>query len=75
MADVFCQSFTAGLPGFGEMMSLPLCENGDEIMVTEDNRRDYVELYINFVLNTSIHKQVRSLSAHRSSTRKLPCSM
>lgn len=59
VSDVFCQSFTAGLPGFGEIMSVPLCENGDDIMVTEDNRRDYVELYINFVLNTSIHKQVQ----------------
>ena len=60
MADVFCQTFTAGIPGLGEMISIPLVEGGDEIMVTEDNRRDYVELYIAFVLNTSIHKQARS---------------
>lgn len=60
VADVFCQNFTAGISGLGEILTVPLAEGGEDIMVTEDNRRDYVELYLAFVMNVSIHKQVSS---------------
>ena len=56
--DVFCQTFTAGMPGLGETLIVPLCEGGADIAVTEDNRRQYVEAYMNFALDTSVHKQV-----------------
>lgn len=57
--DVFCQTFTAGMPGMGETLVVPLIEGGEDISVTEDNRRQYVEAYMTFVLDTSVHKQVR----------------
>ena len=58
MEQVFCQNFTASQQGIGEVLSVPLCSNGEEKMVTEENRREYVELYISHVLNTSVHRQV-----------------
>lgn len=57
--SVFCQNFTAGLPGIGETISVALKEDGDDIMVTEENRREYVDLFVDFYLNGSVNKQVR----------------
>ena len=57
MADTFCLSFEAGVPGIGEPLSLALRGDGSE-PVTEDNRRAYVDAYVDCVLNASIHKQV-----------------
>ncbi len=56
--SVFCQNFTAGLPGIGETISVPLKEDGDDIMVTEENRREYVDLFVDFFLSRSVNKQV-----------------
>ncbi len=55
---MFCQNFTVGVPGLGEVLTVPLVEGGEELMVTEDNRREYVEMYIDHYLNTSVHSQV-----------------
>ena len=57
--QVFCQSFTAAQQGVGEVVTVALCEGGEDRMVTEENRREYVELYINYVLNSSVHRQAR----------------
>ena len=59
--DVFCQNFTAGVPGIGETLTVPLKDDGEDVMVTEDNRREFVDLYVDYYLNTAIHKQVRRL--------------
>ena len=58
MADVFCLSFVAGLPGIGDAVEVALLDEGDAIAVTEDNRREYVEAYVDCILNASIEKQV-----------------
>ncbi len=62
VADTFCLSFEAGVPGIGEPISLALRGDGSE-PVTEDNRRAYVDAYVDCVLNTSIHKQARAARA------------
>ena len=56
--ESFCLTFTAGLPGIGEPVSAPLCEDGDDVAVTADNRREYVDAYVDCILNTSVEKQV-----------------
>ena len=56
--QVFCQNFTASQQGVGEVLAVPLCPEGEDRLVTEETRREYVELYINHVLNTSVHRQV-----------------
>lgn len=60
--EVFCQNFTAGVPGIGETLTVPLKDDGEEVMVTEDNRREFVDLYVDYYLNAAIHKQVQPLS-------------
>ncbi len=59
MADVFSLSFVAGLPGIGQPLEVALVEEGAEVAVTEDNRREYVEAYVDCVLNASIERQAR----------------
>eukprot|EP00891_Asterochloris_glomerata_P000940 jgi/Astpho2/940/e_gw1.00016.169.1_t len=55
--EVFCQNFTVSKPSIGdEPQPWPLKEGGEDIMVTEENRRDFVDLYIQYYLNDSIHK-------------------
>lgn len=51
-------TFTAGLPGIGEPVSMALCEDGDEVAVTLDNLRGYVQAYVDCILSTSVEKQV-----------------
>lgn len=60
--DVFCQNFTAGVPGIGETLTVPLKDDGEDIMVTEDNRREFVDLYVDYYLNNAIHKQVHAVA-------------
>ena len=62
MEEVFCQNFTAGVPGIGETLTVPLKDDGEDVMVTEDNRREFVDLYVDYYLNAAIHKQVCSHS-------------
>ena len=56
--DVFCQTFTVEVPAYGENKTVPLQPGGDALPVTEENRREFVELYVDFWLNRSVHKQV-----------------
>lgn len=51
-------TFTAGLPGIGEPVSMVLCENGDDVAVSVDNLREYVQAYVDCILSTSVEKQV-----------------
>ena len=55
--EVFCQTFTAGVPGIGEVRMEPLATGGEDIFVTEDNRREYVDAYVDFYLNRSVQRQ------------------
>ena len=61
MEEVFCQTFTAGVPGIGEVRMEPLIAGGEEILVTEANRREYVDAYVDFYLNRSVHRQFEVL--------------
>ena len=58
LEEVFCQNFTAGVPGIGEVVTVELCEGGADVAVTEDNRREFVDAYVDYFLVTSVHRQV-----------------
>ncbi|KAL3132600.1 hypothetical protein ABBQ32_009129 [Trebouxia sp. C0010 RCD-2024] len=60
--DVFCQNFSAGVPGIGETLTVPLKDDGEDIMVTDDNRREFVDLYVDYYLNAAIHKQFEAFA-------------
>lgn len=55
--SVFCRSFVAETESFGERRCEPLIPNGQNTMVTNENREDFVERYLNYVLGTSIERQ------------------
>lgn len=57
MEEVFCQTFTAGVPGIGQPLSLPLVSGGEALYVTEDNRRQFVDAYVDCILSRAVHRQ------------------
>ena len=71
--EVFCQTFTAGVPGIGEVRMEPLIPGGEDIFVTEANRREYVDAYVDFYLNRSVQRQFEVVFCvlHVASHRKL----
>lgn len=60
--DVFCQTFTVQVPAFGENSSFELIEGGDTLAVTEENRREFVDSYVDFFLNRSVHAQFEAFA-------------
>ena len=61
MEEVFCQTFTAGVPGIGEVRMEPLIPGGEDNFVNEENRREYVDAYVDFYLNRSVQRQFEVL--------------
>ncbi|ORE10196.1 hypothetical protein BCV72DRAFT_302155 [Rhizopus microsporus var. microsporus] len=55
--NVFCCSFVAEIDKYGQRICIPLISNGENIMVTKENRQQFVSLYTEFVLNTSVERQ------------------
>jgi len=51
--EVFGVNFTISESQFGEVVSTPLKKGGEEIDVTNENKAEYVQLYVNYVLNSS----------------------
>ena len=60
--DVFCQSFTVDVEFAGQTKTIPLCPDGDNIPVTEENRRNFVDAYVDWWLNVSCHRQFESFT-------------
>jgi hypothetical protein len=42
---------------YGEIVEVELCPGGQEMVLTKENRDEYVRLYVDYLLNTSIHEQ------------------
>jgi len=58
VSDVFCFDFTIDQGStFGEVKTFELKPGGASIPVTEENRHEYVDLYVDFLLNESIRTQ------------------
>ncbi|XP_034040351.1 probable E3 ubiquitin-protein ligase HECTD2 [Thalassophryne amazonica] len=53
----FCLTFQVLQEEMGVVKSYNLKAGGDKIPVTKQNRKDYVQLYVDFLLNKSIYKQ------------------
>lgn len=61
MEDVFMQTFKISYTDvFGNTLDHELKPNGGDIFVTQDNKHEFVELYTDFLLNSSIEKQFRA---------------
>lgn len=55
--DTFCRNFVADVDRYGDTLEVPLCPNGQKKPVTNANRREFVELYIQYLLDSSVTRQ------------------
>ncbi|KAG5879073.1 hypothetical protein JTB14_023897 [Gonioctena quinquepunctata] len=60
MSDVFGLSFEITRVAFGETVTIPLKPNGSDITVTQENKQEYVDLYINYIFNESVKLQYQA---------------
>jgi len=54
IADILCQTMSIEQNVFGEIKTIPLVPNGEDIPVTEENIRDYVNRYVQYALVDSV---------------------
>lgn len=55
--EVFCRDFVAETERYGQMIQTPLCTNGEKTPVTNANRREFVDLYVRYLLDTAVARQ------------------
>ncbi|XP_048746194.2 probable E3 ubiquitin-protein ligase HECTD2 isoform X2 [Ostrea edulis] len=58
--DDFGLSFQVSVTEFGVMKTIDLKPNGSNIPVNNDNRKEYVQLYVDWILNKSIYHQFQA---------------
>lgn len=62
VADVFCQTFSLEIKMHGDVKIVDLCPGGSDIVVTEDNRREFVDHYVDWWLNVSVFRQFEAFA-------------
>lgn len=55
--SVFCLDFVAVVEKYGAIELVPLCPGGERRPVTRSNRREYVDLYVRYLLDTAVTRQ------------------
>ncbi|KAK3989865.1 putative E3 ubiquitin-protein ligase [Cladorrhinum sp. PSN332] len=55
--DVFCLDFVVDLERYGLVERVALCPGGERRAVTSQNRREYVDLYVRYLLDTAVARQ------------------
>jgi len=58
--ETYMRTFTYSSTVFGETKTIELKKGGAEIAVTNENRREYVDLYIHHAMTVSIAKQFKA---------------
>jgi hypothetical protein len=59
---VFARDFTYSYESYGAQVVVPLKPNGDQIPVTKENRAEFVQLYVEHVLEKSVARQFGAFS-------------
>lgn len=57
VAETFCYDFVAQVDRYGEIVDVPLCAGGEKRPVTNSNRREFVDLYVHYLLDTAVSRQ------------------
>nr|AGZ20485.1 putative ubiquitin protein ligase [Penicillium janthinellum] len=57
VAETFCYDFVAQVDRYGEVVTVPLCTGGEKRAVTNSNRREFVDLYVRYLLDTAVARQ------------------
>lgn len=55
--EVFCLDFVVPVERYGQVVHVPLRPDGEHVPVTKANRREYVDLYVQFLLDGSVARQ------------------
>jgi E3 ubiquitin-protein ligase HECTD2 len=55
--STFCLDFVVEVDKYGFRSRIPLCPGGDTKPVTNANRREYVDLYVKYLLDESVKRQ------------------
>ncbi|ESP04646.1 hypothetical protein LOTGIDRAFT_223779 [Lottia gigantea] len=61
--ETFGLTFEVSQELFGESSSVELCPGGSKKMVNKENRKEYVDTYIDYVFNTSVENQYGAFSS------------
>ncbi|PYH96348.1 hypothetical protein BO71DRAFT_178177 [Aspergillus ellipticus CBS 707.79] len=57
VTETFCYDFVAQVDRYGEVVPVPLCAGGESRPVTNANRREFVDLYVHYLLDTAVTRQ------------------
>lgn len=57
VAETFCYDFVAQVDRYGEVVTVPLCAGGEKRPVTNSNRREFVDMYVRYLLDTAVTRQ------------------
>lgn len=60
--DVFVLNFEISLEMYGARVFFELKPNGKDIPVTKENRKEYVDCYVDFMLNKSVEEAFKSFA-------------
>jgi E3 ubiquitin-protein ligase HECTD2 len=55
--ETFCRDFVADIDKWGQVVQVPLCSDGERRPVTNSNRREFVDLYVRYLLEGAVAKQ------------------
>jgi E3 ubiquitin-protein ligase HECTD2 len=55
--STFCRDFVADVERYGQTIQIPLCPGGENKIVTNANRREFVDLYVRYLLDVSVSRQ------------------
>ncbi len=55
-----CIYFTFDKEEFGEVKSIALKDNGENVFVTDENKEEYVQLYTKYLMTDSIKEQIEA---------------
>jgi E3 ubiquitin-protein ligase HECTD2 len=55
--STFSLDFVVDVEKFGSIEKVPLCPGGEKRAVTHSNRREYVDLYVRYFLDTAVARQ------------------
>ena len=60
LEDILARTFTIDYEHFGEKITEPLKNDGENIFVTKENREEFVNLYIEHLFLKQCEKQIDS---------------
>lgn len=55
--ETFCRDFVVEIDRYGQKLLVPLCSHGENRPVTNGNRREFVDRYIHYLLDTAVARQ------------------